>query len=87
MRPARTSSGGTWSTPAMTPLATAGAAPSTIIRTMADEVSPNTMYARGNHSTEGIVCIPVMSEPIPARSTGTRATAVPTTVPITTAMA
>ena len=62
MRPARTSAGGTWSMPLMKPLATAGAAPSTIIKMMAFQFTPNTMTPSGYQSTEGMVCMPVISD-------------------------
>ena len=40
------------------------------------------MIASGTHATDGIVCSPVIIEPIAARSTSTRATAMPTTPPM-----
>ena len=48
--------------------------------------SLNRMIASGTHATDGIVCRPVIIEPIAARSTFTRATPMPTIVPITIAM-
>ena len=49
--------------------------------TMAADERPKSMMANGYQSTEGMVCIPVINEPTPARRTGTLATAVPTTPP------
>ena len=43
------------------------------------------MIASGTHATDGIVCRPVIIEPIAARSTLTRATAMPTTPPMSMA--
>ena len=43
------------------------------------------MIASGTHATDGIVCRPVIIEPIAARSTFTRATAMPTTPPMSIA--
>ena len=40
------------------------------------------MMASGTQATEGIVCSPVIIEPIAARSTFERATAMPTTPPM-----
>jgi hypothetical protein len=73
--------------PAMNPLATAGAAPSTIIKMMALLVTPKTMIPSGYHSTDGMVCMPVIRAPMPARRTFRRATAVPTTPPMITTRA
>ena len=84
-RPARSSIGGMLSTPLMRPLAIDGAAPSTTTNRIASSVSLNRTIASGNHATDGIVCSPVIIEPTPARSTVTRATAMPTTPPITIA--
>ena len=51
------------------------------INMMAVDETPKSMMASGYQSTDGMVCIPVISDPTPARSTGTRATAVPTMPP------
>ena len=69
--------------PSMMPLAIDGAAPSTTTNKMARSLSWNSTIASGTHATDGIVCRPVIIDPIAARSTGTRATAMPTTPPMT----
>ena len=81
-RPARSRIGGTWSMPLMMPLAIDGAAPSTTTNVTVPGPSWNKMIASGTHATEGIVWRPVIIEPIAARSTLTRATAMPRTLPI-----
>ena len=53
---------------------------------MAPSDSRNRRIDHGTHATDGIVWMPVMSEPKAARSTLTRATSTPITVPMTTAM-
>ena len=85
MRPERSSNGGTWSTPAMMPLAIDGAAPRTTTNMMAPSPSLNTTMASGYHATDGIVCSPVIIDPTATRKTFTRAMASPTIEPITTA--
>ena len=67
-------------------MATAGAAPRTVTNMMAPSDSRNSRIDHGTHATDGIVWMPVMSEPKAARSTLTRATSTPITVPMTTAM-
>ena len=84
-RPARSRIGGTWSMPSMMPLAIDGAAPITTTNMITPWPSWNRMIASGTHATDGIVCRPVIIEPIAARSTLTRATAMPTTAPMTIA--
>ena len=74
-----------WSTPEMSPLAMAGAAPNTTTNVMAVSLRWKSRMASGNQAIVGIVCRPVISEPMAARSTLTRATATPSTDPITTA--
>ena len=76
-----------WSMPLMSPLAIDGAAPSTTTKKIAPSPSLNSRIASGNHATDGIVCSPVISEPIADRSTRLRATSAPTIVPITSANA
>jgi hypothetical protein len=56
----------------------------TVTNRMAPSEIWNSRIAHGTHATDGIVCRPVMSEPTAARSTRTRATARPRTVPSTT---
>ena len=68
--------------PSMMPLAIDGAAPSTTTNMITPEPSWNRMIASGTHATDGIVCSPVIIEPIAARSTLTRATAMPTAPPM-----
>ena len=87
MRPARSMSGGTWSTPPMSPLAMEGAAPITTTNVMACSVRPKRRMARGNQAIEGMVCSPVMSEPMALRSSRNRDTARPMAEPMTRAMA
>ncbi len=43
--------------------------------------------AAGNQATDGIVCRPVIMEPIAARSTAMRATSAPIVVPMISASA
>ena len=49
---------------------------------IADSPSPNITIAGGNHAIDGIVCKPVIIEPMAARSTLLRATSAPTVVPM-----
>ena len=81
----RSSSGGMWSAPAMTPVAMAGAVPITMTNRIADVVIPKKMIANGNQAIAGIVCSPVMIGPKAARSRRFRDTATPTAVPISRA--
>ena len=76
-----------WSTPAMRPLAMAGAAPSTTTKMMAASLSLNSRMASGNQAIDGIVCRPVIIEPTAARRSWLRATSAPSTTPMTSAMA
>ena len=73
------------SIPTITPLATLGAAPRITTKKIARSLSPKSRMASGNHAMDGIVCSPVISEPIASRRTRTRATATPMTVPTRTA--
>ncbi len=73
--------------PEMNPLTIAGADPNSIMRTTAFDERPNTITANGNQRTDGMACMPVMSDPMAARRTGTRQTAVPNTAPRPMAMA
>src|SRR5262245_25958669 len=86
-RPARRRRGGIWSTPEMSPLATAGAAPITTTKKMAPSDSLNSSSASGNQAIDGIVCRPVIIEPTAVRSTLNRDTSTPMAVPTTTAIA
>ena len=72
--PARSSSGGVKSTPAIRPLAIDGAAVMMTMNKMAGVLLPNRMIANGIQTTDGIVCRPVIIEPTAARTGGTRAT-------------
>src|SRR5438270_774470 len=85
-RPARRSSGGMWSTPAMIPLAMAGAAPRMTTNRIADSLRPNSTIASGNQAMVGMVCSPVIMDPMAVRSTLDRATAMPTAEPTSSAM-
>ena len=76
-RPARRSTGGMWSTPEMTPLAMAGAAPRTTTKVMAPSVSLNSSTASGSQAMVGIVWRPVIIDPKAARRILFRATASP----------
>ena len=72
------------SMPEMTPLAMAGTEPMTITKKMACSLSWNSATASGIQAVDGIVCRPVMSEPMADRTTLLSATITPSTVPITT---
>jgi hypothetical protein len=76
-----------WSIPLMSPLAIDGAAPSTTTKKIAPSSSLNSRIASGNHATEGMVCSPVIIEPMADRSTRFRATSAPMIVPMTSANA
>src|SRR3954452_19736579 len=76
-----------WSTPWMSPLATDGAAPRITTNMIACSLSLNSRIASGNHAIDGMVCRPVMSDPMAARRMANRATSAPTTTPITIASA
>ena len=52
---------------------------------MADSFMPNRMIANGNQAIDGIVCRPVMIEPIAARSGGILDTSSADTEPISMA--
>ena len=58
--------------PAMIPLAIDGAAPSTTTKRIACSLELNSRMASGNHAIDGIVCRPVIIEPIAVRSTRDR---------------
>ena len=75
-----------WSTPEMTPLAMAGAAPITTTKVMAVSDSLNSRTARGNQAMVGIVCRPVIIDPTPARRIRLRDTASPRATPMTIEM-
>ena len=64
-----------------------GAAPITITKKIAVSLGWKSRIASGNQAIDGIVCRPVISEPMAARSTRNRDTARPMAVPITTANA
>ena len=85
--PARSSTGEMLSTPLMSPLAIDGAAPITTTKKMAPSLSLKRRSASGNQATDGMVCKPVIMDPIAARSTGMRATAAPMATPMTSAIA
>ena len=61
----------------MTPLAIDGAAPMTMTNRIALSVSWNSRIASGNQAIDGMVCRPVISEPIAARRSLERDTATP----------
>ena len=69
--------------PLMSPLAIDGAAPMTTTKMIALSLSLNSKSAAGNHATEGMVCSPVIIDPIAARSTLLRATSAPIVAPMT----
>src|SRR5690349_1601051 len=73
--------------PLIRPFATDGAAPMMTTNMMALSLIWNSRMASGNHMIDGIVCSPVISEPMAARRGAKRETAAPTTVPISTASA
>ena len=75
-----------WSTPEMTPLAMAGAAPRTTTKVMAVSESLNSSTASGSQAMVGMVCRPVIIDPTPARRIRLRDTARPTATPMTTEM-
>ena len=58
-----------------------------MMKMIAEKFDPNKMMANGIHAADGSVCRPVISEPIAARTGGTRATSRPTTLPMTRATA
>src|SRR5205085_2156471 len=66
-RPARSQSGGRWSTPVITPLAMAGAAPITTTNMIDPSVPRKRRMASGNQAIDGMVWMPVISEPMAAR--------------------
>src|SRR5688500_2723293 len=73
--------------PLIRPFATDGAAPMMTTNMMALSLIWNSRMASGNHMIDGIVCRPVISEPMAARSGAKRETAAPMIVPISTASA
>src|SRR5215212_5371999 len=81
-RPARRSTGGMWSMPWISPFAMDGAAPSTTTNVIASSLILNSRSERGNQAIEGIVCNPVISEPMAARRTANRETAIPMRPPM-----
>ncbi len=85
--PARSHSGGMWSTPLISPLAIEGAAPSTTTKKIAVSLNWKSRIASGNQTIEGMVWRAAIIEPIARRSSGICETAKPTTVPITRATA
>src|SRR5438477_234502 len=85
--PTRTSSGCTSSTPLRSPAAMAGAAPRMTTNVMAPSPGWNRRMASGNHAIEGIDCRPKIAEPTALRRSDTRATRIPTALPMATAMA
>ena len=62
-----------------------GAAPRTMTNKMAVVESPNKMMANGNQAIDGIVCSPVISDPIAARNGRILETRAPMTAPMSTA--
>ena len=70
----------------MTPLAMEGTAPMRMTNRIACSESWNSRIARGNHAIEGMVCSPVIIDPIAARRILERETATPRTSPTTVAM-
>ena len=76
-----------WSMPVISPLAMAGAAPSTTTKRIAVSEIWNSRMANGNHTIEGMLCSPVISDPTARRSTELCETASPTTVPTSVAAA
>jgi hypothetical protein len=76
-----------WSTPWMSPFATEGAAPSTMTNVIASSLSLKRRIARGNQAIEGIVCRPMIREPIAERITANRETRIPIATPMAAAMA
>ncbi len=85
VRLARNNSGGVLSTPVIRPLAIDGPAPSTITNKIADSEVPNRMIANGSQAIDGIVCSPLIIDPVAARSGGIRDTIAPMTEPISIA--
>ncbi len=75
------------STPLMSPLAIDGAAPITTTKKIAPSLSLKMMIASGYHATDGMVCSPVIIDPIAARRIGIRATAAPSITPMAIAIA
>jgi hypothetical protein len=71
----------------MTPLAIEGTAPIRMTNRIASSDIWNSRIARGNQAIEGIVCSPVIREPMAARRILDRATSMPSTSPSTQAMA
>ncbi len=84
-RPARVSTGGMWSMPWMRPFAIDGAAPRMTTNVIASSDSLNSRMASGNQAIDGMVCRPVISDPIAARRIAKRLTSAPTPTPMTTA--
>jgi hypothetical protein len=76
-----------WSTPAITPFATDGAAPRITTNRMADSLMLNSRIASGNHTTDGIDCSPEIREPRAVRSKWLRLTTRPSAVPMSSATA
>src|SRR6478735_7640466 len=70
----------------MTPLAMDGTAPMRMTNRIACSESWKSRIASGNQAIDGIVCSPVIIEPIAARRIVDRATATPSTSPTTVAM-
>mgnify|MGYP000899217394 CR=1 FL=1 len=60
---------------------------STTTKKIAPSLNLKMMIASGYHATDGMVCSPVIIEPMAARSTGMRATAAPIATPMTMAIA
>ena len=61
--------GATWSMPEMRPLAIDGAAPEHHHEEDRRLRDPNSRIANGNHTIDGMVCSPVISEPTAVRRT------------------
>ena len=73
--------------PPRIPVATDGAAPITTTKSIEASDSLNKRIASGNHAIDGIVCRPVMRDPVATRINRQRETTTPMTAPITTAAA
>ena len=84
--PTRRSCGGTWSTPAMSPLTIEGIAPIRMTKYTVASDRPNQMIAAGTQATEGSTCRPEMIGPTARRSGRTSASSRPIGVPTTIAM-
>ncbi len=71
--------------PWIRPFAIDGAAPRITTNVIASSESLNSRIASGNHAIDGMVCRPVISDPIAARMMANRETSAPTPTPMMTA--